>query len=73
MKIANLHNQYFKRARLCTRFCMPLTKLKISQACERSDLSWNRPSKEVFFYIFCGVGNTTKVASNTVSVRDESW
>jgi hypothetical protein len=48
MKIGNHHNQSFKRARLCTRYdCMPLTKVKISQVCKRSDLSWNRPRKGI--------------------------
>ena len=73
MKVGNLHNQYFKRARLCTRFCMSLTKVKISQACERSDLSWNRPRKGfINIYIFGGVGNTIEVVRNIVSLRDES-
>jgi len=72
MKIANHHNQSFKkRTRLCKCFCTTLTKVKISQLCERSDLSWNRPSKADFICIFCGVGNTIEVASNIVSVRDE--
>jgi len=53
MKIDNLHNQSFKRARLCTRFCTILTKAKISQACERSDLSWNRPRKTVIIFLRC--------------------
>jgi len=70
-----LQNQSFKRARLCMRFCMTLTKPKFSQACKRSDLSWNRPSQGVCSCKFCGVGNTVEVASNVVvvSVRDENW
>jgi len=47
MKIANHHDQSFKRARLGTRFGTTLTKVKMYQACERSNLSWNRPSKFV--------------------------
>jgi len=49
---------HLNRARLCTCFCTILTKVKISQACERSDLTWNRPKNRVYSCIFCGVGNT---------------
>ena len=66
-------SQSFKTARLCTRFCTTLTKVKLNQACERSDLNWNRPSKAVFICIFCGVGNTIEVVSIIVSVKDENW
>jgi hypothetical protein len=64
---SNHHNQ------LCTYVCTTLTKVKSSQACKRSDLSWNRPSKGVKSCIFCGVRNTIEMVSNVVSMlRDES-
>jgi hypothetical protein len=65
-------SQSIFRERVCTRFCTTLTKIKFSQACKRSDLSWNRPSKAVIICIFCGVGNTIEVVSNIVSVRNEN-
>ena len=72
MKIGNHHNQS-SRAHLYTRICKRLTKVKLSQACKGSDLSWNRPSKGVSLCIFCGVGNTIEVVSNVVLVRDKNW
>ena len=59
------------RARLRKRYCTTLTKVKIRQACKRSDLSWNRPSKGVINCKLCGVRKKMEVVSKVVSSIDE--
>jgi len=46
---------------------MSLTKIKFIQVCERSEMSWNRPSKGVSLCILLDE------ESNVVLVRRESW
>jgi len=67
-------SQSFKTARLGTRYCTTLTKVKQSQACKRSDLSWNRPSKVVESCSILWCWKYDRGGKQcSISVRNENW